>query len=29
MTSGNVLGMELIGKNAIKKWRELLGPTNT
>jgi len=29
MTSGNVIGMELVAKNAVMKWRELLGPTNT
>ncbi|RDD38465.1 Nucleoside diphosphate kinase 7 [Trichoplax sp. H2] len=29
MTSGPVLGMELMRSNAIKRWRELLGPTNS
>eukprot|EP00794_Sanderia_malayensis_P010751 gene10751-11901_t len=29
MTSGPILAMELMSKNAVKKWRGLLGPTNT
>jgi len=29
MTSGPVIGLELVGENAVKKWRDLLGPTNT
>jgi len=29
MTSGPVIGMELVGESAVKKWRDLLGPTNT
>lgn len=29
MSSGPVLKLELSGPNAIKKWREILGPTNS
>lgn len=29
ITSDFVLGIELIGENAIAEWRKLLGPTNT
>ena len=29
MTSGPVVAMELIGVNSIRRWRELLGPTNS
>lgn len=29
MTSDYVIGLELIGAGAIKKWRDLLGPTNS
>jgi nucleoside diphosphate kinase len=29
MTSGPVIGMELVGENSVKKWRNLIGPTNT
>jgi len=29
MGSDVVTGMELVGENAIGKWREVLGPTNT
>jgi len=29
MTSGPVLKMELVGPNAIKQWRSILGPTNS
>ena len=29
MTSGPVIGMELVGKGAISLWRTLLGPTNS
>jgi len=29
MTSGYVLGIELIADNSIKKWRALIGPTNS
>jgi len=28
MTSGNVLALSLIGDNAVKVWRDLVGPTN-
>lgn len=28
ISSGNVIGMELMGKNAVIEWRQLLGPTN-
>ena len=28
MTSGRVLGLELIADDAIKRWRRLIGPTN-
>ena len=29
MTSGEVVGMELVAENAILKWRQLIGPTNS
>lgn len=29
MTSGPVIAMELIGENAVTKWRELIGPTDS
>lgn len=29
MTSGRVLAMELVGTDAVAKWRGLIGPTNT
>ena len=29
MTSGKVIGIELVAENAVKLWRDLLGPTNT
>jgi nucleoside-diphosphate kinase len=29
MTSGPVIGLELVQENAIRRWRALLGPTNT
>lgn len=29
MTSGAVVGMELVGQGAIRQWRTLLGPTNS
>jgi len=29
MTSGLVVGMELIADNCIKKWRNFIGPTNS
>jgi nucleoside-diphosphate kinase len=29
MTSGLVLGLELVADNSIKKWRTLIGPTNS
>lgn len=29
MSSDFIVGMELVGDNAIKRWRDLLGPTNT
>lgn len=29
MSSDLIVGMELVGENAIKKWRQLLGPTNS
>lgn len=29
MSSDFVVGLELVGDNAIKRWRELLGPTNS
>ena len=29
MSSDFIVGMELVGDNSIKRWRELLGPTNT
>ena len=28
MTSGPVIGMELVGQDMIKKWRLFIGPTN-
>jgi len=28
MTSGPVVGIEIIGKDAIQKWRRIIGPTN-
>ena len=28
ITSGFIVGMELIKENAIKKWRNFIGPTN-
>ncbi len=28
MTSDLVIGMELISDNCVKKWRDLLGPTD-
>ena len=28
MSSDFVVGMELVGEGAIKKWRQLIGPTN-
>lgn len=28
MTSDLVVGIELVGKDAIKRWREIIGPTN-
>ena len=27
MTSGTIVAMELVGPNAIAKWREIIGPT--
>lgn len=29
MTSDVCIGMELVSDNAIKKWREVIGPTNS
>ena len=29
MTSGPVVGMELVADDAIKKWRAFIGPTNS
>lgn len=29
ITSGCVIGMELVADNAISKWRQFIGPTNT
>ena len=29
ITSDVVVGMELVAENAIDKWRQLIGPTNT
>lgn len=29
ITSDIVVGMELVGNNAIQRWRDLIGPTNT
>lgn len=29
MTSDVVVGMELVAENAVKRWREVLGPTNS
>ncbi len=29
MSSDFILGLELVGENSIKRWRELLGPTNS
>jgi len=29
MSSDFITGIELVGDNAIKRWRDLLGPTNT
>jgi nucleoside-diphosphate kinase len=29
MTSDVVVGMELVGNNAVQEWRSLIGPTNT
>ena len=29
ITSDVVIGMELVGSNAVKAWRDLIGPTNT
>lgn len=29
MSSDFIIGIELVGDNAIKRWRDLLGPTNT
>ena len=29
MSSGEVIKMELEGKDAVRRWRELLGPTNS
>lgn len=29
MTSDYVVGMELVAQDAIKKWRTLIGPTNS
>lgn len=29
ITSGPLIGLELVTENAVKKWRTLLGPTNT
>jgi len=29
ITSGYVLGLELIADNSIKRWRTLIGPTNS
>jgi len=29
MSSDYVIGFELVGKNAIQEWRQLLGPTNS
>lgn len=29
MTSDYVIGFELVGTNAISKWRGLIGPTNS
>ena len=28
MSSGCIVGMELISENSISKWRNLIGPTN-
>lgn len=28
ISSGKTIGIELLGKDAIQKWRELIGPTN-
>ena len=28
VTGGPVLAMELVGENAIQRWRELIGPTD-
>jgi nucleoside diphosphate kinase len=29
MTSDNCIGLELVSDNAIKKWRDVIGPTNS
>ncbi len=29
MSSDLIVGIELVGDNSIRRWRELLGPTNT
>jgi nucleoside-diphosphate kinase len=29
MTSDVCIGMELVSDNAVKKWRDVIGPTNT
>lgn len=29
MTSDFIVGMELVGSDAIAKWRSLIGPTNS
>lgn len=29
ITSDFVVGMELVSNNAVRKWREFIGPTNT
>jgi nucleoside diphosphate kinase len=29
MTSDVCIGMELVADNAVKKWREVIGPTNS
>jgi nucleoside diphosphate kinase len=29
MTSDVCIGLELVSENAIKKWREVIGPTNS
>ena len=29
ITSDVVIGMELVSPDAVKKWREIIGPTNT